>query len=97
MEKIKRNEPVSSISGQSMPVTRERFAPSSFSYQNTSWLERAKQYLADLGKKYDELTVRIGDYSTKNVSDLFYSAKNSSVLFVSEDFFACHGEKSGIF
>ena len=97
MEKIKRNEPVSSISGQSMPVTRERFAPSSFSYQNTSWLERAKQYLADLGTKYDELTVRIGDYSTKNVSDLFYSAKKQLCLICKRRFFACHGEKSGIF
>ena len=97
MEKIKRNEPVSSIAGQSMSVTRERFAPSSFSYQNTSWLERAKQYLADLGKKYDELTVRIGDYSTKNVSDLFYSAKNSSVLFVSEDFLHAMGKNQASF
>ena len=97
MEKIKRNEPVSSISGQSMPVTRERFAPSSFSYQNTSWLERAKQYLADLGTKYDELTVRIGGYSTKNVSDLFYSAKNSSVLFVSEDFLHAMGKNQASF
>lgn len=100
MEKIKRSEPVSSVSSvstQSVPISRDRFSDTPFSYQNTTWLERAKQYLADLGKQYDELTVRIGNYSTKQVSDLFYSARNGSVLFVSEDFLHAMGKSQASF
>ncbi len=100
MEKIKRSEPVSSVSSvstQSVPIGRERFSERAFSYQTTSWLERAKQYLADLGNQYDSLTVRIGKYNTKDVSDLYYSARNGSVLFVSEDFLHAMGKSQASF
>lgn len=63
MEKIKRSEPVSSVSSvstQSVPIGRERLSERALSYQTTSWLERAKQYLADLGVE-GALVVRVED------------------------------------
>ena len=96
MEKIKRSEPVSSVSSvstQSVPIGRERLSERALSYQTTSWLARAKQYLADLGNQYDSLTVRIGKYSNKDVSDLYYSARNGSV-YLSVRIFCTQWEKA---